>query len=160
MKDMLVRLSELPNISLVEKELAEEKIIFRRPIAPEKSFVCDWVKEHFGQYWYNETEVAFSCHPVHCFIAQKENEILGFACYEVTAKNFFGPTGTKEGWRGKGIGRVLLIKSLMALKEMGYTYAIIGGVGPADFYKNTVQAVEIKNSEISVYQNMIRKNHE
>lgn len=159
MKDMLVRLTELPDISLVEKRLALENIIFRRPIAPEKSIICDWVEKEFGMYWKNETDVAFSHHPVHCFIAQKENEILGFACYEATAKNFFGPTGTKEGYRGKGIGKILLIKSLQALKEMGYAYAIIGGVGPADFYKNTVQAVEIEGSEISIYQNLIRINH-
>jgi hypothetical protein len=40
---------------------------------------------------------------------------------------------------------------------MGYAYAIIGGIGPADFYKNTVNAVLIDGSEISVYQNLIRK---
>ncbi|TVP46603.1 MAG: N-acetyltransferase [Mongoliibacter sp.] len=160
MKDMLVRLTELPDISLEEKRLTDEKIIIRRPIAPEKSIICDWVMEHFGLYWKNETDVAFSQNPINCYIAQREGEILGFACYEVTAKNFFGPTGTKDGWRGKGIGKVLLIKSLMALKEMGYAYAIIGGVGPAEFYKNTVKAVEIEGSEISIYQNMIRKKHE
>lgn len=157
---MLVRLTDLPDISLAEKRLNDEKIIIRRPIAPEKSIICDWVMENFGLYWKNETDVAFSQNPISCYIAQREGGILGFACYEVTAKNFFGPTGTKDGWRGKGIGKVLLIKSLMALKEMGYAYAIIGGVGPAEFYKNTVKAVEIEGSEISIYQNMIRKKHE
>ncbi|PRY85471.1 GNAT family N-acetyltransferase [Mongoliibacter ruber] len=160
MKDMLVRLTDLPDISQEERHLAEENIIFRRPIAPEKSIVCQWVGKEFGNYWESETDVAFSFQPVHCFIAQKGNEILGFACYEVTAKNFFGPTGTKEGWRGKGIGKVLLVKSLLALREMGYAYAIIGGIGPIDFYKNTVNAVTIEGSEISIYQNLIRINHE
>ncbi|MGY6545743.1 GNAT family N-acetyltransferase [Arthrospiribacter ruber] len=156
---MLVRLMELPEVGPEEIKLREAGIIIRRPIAPEKSIVCDWVEKEFGLYWKNEAEVAFSFHPAHCFIAQKENEILGFACYESTAKNFFGPTGTKEGWRGKGIGKVLLVRSLLALKEMGYAYAIIGGVGPADFYKNTVGAVEIAGSEISIYQNLLRQTH-
>jgi len=157
MKDMLVRLMDLPDISALESKLNNEGIIFRRPIPPEKSFVKDWVNSQFGTYWTNEVDAAFSHLPVHCFIAQKGNEILGFACYEATAKNFFGPTGTAENLRGKGIGKVLLIKSLQALKEMGYAYAIIGGVGPADFYKHTVNAVVIENSEISIYQNLIRK---
>lgn len=154
---MLVRLMELPDVSEKENQLGTENIIFRRPIPPEKSFVCDWVMDHFGQYWKNETEAAFSQLPVNCFIAQKDNDILGFACFESTAKNFFGPTGTLENMRGKGIGKVLLVKSLLALKEMGYAYAIIGGVGPADFYKNTVNATLIEGSEISIYLNLIRK---
>ena len=72
-------------------------------------------------------------------------------------ENFFGPTGTKESERGKGIGKVLLVKSLLSLKEMGYGYAIIGGVGPEDYYKKVVDAKTIEGSEISIYENLIRK---
>lgn len=157
MKDMLVRLLELPSIQDLENKLASKGVVIRRPIPPEKSFVVDWVFEHFGQYWKNEVETAFTTLPVRCFIAQQGNEILGFACYETSAKNFFGPTGTKESERGKGIGKVLLIKSLEAMKEMGYAYAIIGGVGPAAFYEAAVGAQLIPGSEISIYQHLIRK---
>lgn len=59
--------------------------------------------------------------------------------------------------RGKGIGKILLVKSLQSMKEMGYAYAIIGGVGPVDFYKNTVGASIIEGSEVSIYENLIRK---
>lgn len=156
MRDMLVRLTELPDITEKENQLAREKIIFRRPIPPEKSFVRDWVMEQFGVYWANEVEASFSYLPVNCFVAQQENNLLGFACFEATAKNFFGPTGTLESRRGRGIGKVLLIKSLLALREMGYAYAIIGGVGPADFYKSTVDAKVIEGSEISIYKNLLR----
>ncbi len=157
MKDMLVRLMELPDSYPLENKLAEEKIFIRRPIAPEKSLVKNWVNKHFGTYWANEVDVAFSFQPPRLYIAQKENEILGFACFETTAKNFFGPTGTAENIRGKGIGKALLIKSLNALKEMGYAYAIIGGIGPADFYKNTVDAKIIEHSDVSIYRNMLKK---
>lgn len=157
MKDMLVRLLDLPDINPLQEQLSMEGIVIRKPIPPEKSFVVDWVYEHFGQYWKNEVETAFSHLPVHCFIAQKDNEILGFACFETTAKNFFGPMGTKETARGKGIGKVLLIKSLESLREMGYAYAIIGGVGPAAFYEATVGAQIIPGSELSIYEHLIRK---
>lgn len=82
---------------------------------------------------------------------------MGFACYESTAKNFFGPTGTLESERGKGIGKVLLIKSLESLRELGYVYAIIGGVGPAEFYEKAVGAKIIDGSEISIYQHLLKK---
>ncbi|WP_297335690.1 GNAT family N-acetyltransferase [Algoriphagus sp.] len=158
MKDMLVRLISLPDISDLEKRLSEkENMIFRRAIAPEKHLLSDWVLEHFGAYWQSEVDVAFSRQPVACWIAQRENEILGFACYECTARNFFGPTGTQESERGKGIGKILLIKSLESLREMGYAYAIIGGVGPSEFYTKTVGAKLIEDSEISVYQHLLRK---
>ena len=158
MKDMLVRLLELPDFSDVENKLLEkEKIVFRRAIAPEKLLVADWVMEQFGEYWKSEVEVAFSRQPVSVWLAQRGNQILGFACYESTARNFFGPTGTLESERGKGIGKVLLIKSLESLREMGYAYAIIGGVGPAEFYEKTVGAKAIDGSEVSVYQHLLRK---
>lgn len=158
MKDMLVRLLELPEVSELEKKLLEkEKIVFRRAIAPEKHLVSGWVMEQFGAYWQSEVEVAFSRQPVSCWIAQRGNRILGFACYESTARNFFGPTGTLESERGKGIGKILLVKSLESLREMGYAYAIIGGVGPAEFYEKAVGAKTIEGSEVSVYQNLLRK---
>jgi GNAT superfamily N-acetyltransferase len=157
-KDMLVSLIELPDASELEKRLSEkEKIIFRRAIAPEKHLVSEWVMEQFGAYWKSEVEVAFSRQPVSCWIAQRGNELLGFACYECTARNFFGPTGTLESERGKGIGKVLLIKSLESLREMGYAYAIIGGVGPAEFYEKAVGAKIIEGSEVSIYQHLLRK---
>ena len=158
MKDMLVRLIGLPETSKEEQTLAKkERIVFRRAIAPEKHLVSDWVKAHFGDYWQSEVEVAFARQPVACWIAQREYDILGFACYESTAKNFFGPTGTVENERGKGIGKILLIKALQSLREMGYAYAIIGGVGPSEFYQKAVDAKLIDGSEISIYENLIRK---
>ncbi len=158
MKDMLVRLTELPDVSEIEKKLQRsENMVFRRAIAPEKHLVTEWVMENFGSYWKSEVEVAFSRQPVSCWIAQRGNTILGFACYECTARNFFGPTGTLEVERGKGIGKVLLTKSLESLREMGYAYAIIGGVGPAEFYEKAVNAKIIEDSEISIYQHLLRK---
>ncbi|MDF2159139.1 GNAT family N-acetyltransferase [Algoriphagus sp. CAU 1675] len=159
MKDMLVRLLALPDLAETEKRLFDrEKIIFRRAIAPEKHLVSEWVLENFGAYWHSEVEVSFSRQPVSCWLAQRGNEILGFACYESTARNFFGPTGTKESERGKGIGKILLVKALESLREMGYAYAIIGGVGPAEFYEKTVGATTISGSETSIYQHLLRKN--
>jgi len=157
MQDMLVRLLNLPDVSGLENQLNNAGIIIRRPIAPEKSIVAHWVGKHYSEFWKNEVEVAFTRLPVTCFVAQRGQDILGFSCYECSYKNFFGPTGVLEAENGKGIGRVLLIKSLLGLKEMGYAYAIIGGVGPAEYYQKTVNAVAIEGSEISIYQHLLRK---
>ncbi len=157
MKDMLVRLTDLPDVGDLEKELLQKGIVFRKPIAPEKQLLVQWTEAHFSSYWASEVDVSFLNGVVNCYIAQQGNEPIGFACYDTTAKNFFGPTGVLETHRRWGVGKVLLLKALEALKEMGYAYAIIGGVGPAGYYEKTVGATLIKGSEKGIYANMLRK---
>lgn len=154
---MLVRLLDLPDVSEQETFLFKtEGIIFKKPIAPEKSIVINWTALNFSPNWADEVNVAFANQPVNCFIAQRGQSILGFSCYECSSKNFFGPTGVVPTERGKGIGKILLIKALEGLRNMGYTYAIIGGVGPASYYEKTVNAKIIENSEKSIYQNLLK----
>ncbi len=157
MQDMLVRLLDLPDIAKEEDFLLKtEDIVIKRPIAPEKSIVTSWVTSNFSTNWADEVDVAFANLPVNCYVAQRGQSILGFACFECTSKNFFGPTGVLVSERGKSIGKVLLVKSLEALKEMGYAYAIIGGVGPVSYYEKTVNARAIEKSEKSIYQNLLK----
>ncbi len=156
---MLVRLLDLPDMKEKEASLRkEESILIRRPISPEMSQLIEWTEEHFSEFWANEVQAAFFQQPPSCFIAQKGNEIIGFACYETTARSFFGPTGVLPEYRKLGLGKVLLVKSLEALREMGYVYGIIGGVGPEEYYKKTVNAVTIDGSEKNIYENLLRRN--
>jgi hypothetical protein len=41
------------------------------------------------------------------------------------------------------------------MKSQGYGYAIIGGVGPAEFYAKTVGAIAIEGSEPGVYRGLL-----
>ncbi len=91
-----------------------------------------------------------------CFIATENGEILGFACYDSSAKGFFGPIGVKPDRRGENIGQTLLIRTLNSMREYGY--AVIGWVSEAEmFYRKTVGAEYIKggNPENSVYSNLV-----
>jgi predicted N-acetyltransferase YhbS len=92
---------------------------------------------------------------VSCFIATRDREILAFACYDTTAKGYFGPTGVAEAARGSGIGKALLFRSLHALRESGYAYAIIGGVGPKEFYAKACGAIEIPGSDPGIYAGLL-----
>jgi hypothetical protein len=102
MSDMLVKLYQLPEFAPVYQQLTNDGIDIRRAIAPEKHVVIEWVRQHFNNGWASECEVAFSIQPVSCFIAIKQGVIIGFACYEATNKNFFGPTGVLESERKLG----------------------------------------------------------
>ena len=94
--------------------------------------------------------------PPTLFVAQRGDTIVGFACYDTTAKGFFGPTGVDETERGKGIGEALLMLTLRALRESGYGYAIIGDPGPVGFYKRRLDAFEIPGSKPGVYAGMLK----
>jgi GNAT superfamily N-acetyltransferase len=152
---MLVRLYELPEVSPPEA-LRDAGIELRRALAPEKHVVVSWVREHFGEGWASECDVSFARLPISCFRAQRGQDVLGFACYDATAKGFFGPTGVLERERQQGIGTALLLMTLRAMAAEGYAYAIIGGAGPADFYAKAVGAVPIEGSAPGIYANLLR----
>lgn len=155
MPDMLVKLYELPGCEALVSELETKEIMIRRPIAPEKLAIVDWVKNNFGAYWASECDVAFSRVPISCYVATKGKEIVGFACYDVTCKAFFGPTGVAESMRGLGVGKALLIKSMEGLRDLGYGYGIIGDPGPMAFYEKTLGAIPIEASSPGIYKGMI-----
>ena len=70
-------------------------------------------------------------------------------------RGFFGPTGVTESARGTGIGKALLFKSLEALRDIGYAYAFIGGVGPREFYEKVCGAIEIPGSDPGIYGDIL-----
>jgi predicted N-acetyltransferase YhbS len=90
-------------------------------------------------------------------VAQRKQAIVGFACYDATCKNFFGPTAVAKNERGLGIGRALLLAALHAQKAQGYAYAIIGGVGPAEYYAKAVGAALIEGSNPGIYANWLQR---
>jgi len=99
--------------------------------------------------------VAFARQPVTCFIAARGRQLIGFANHDATCPNFFGPTGVLESARNKGVGKALLFACLEDMRAQGYAYAIIGGVGPAEFYTKTVGAVAIEGSVPGIYRGML-----
>lgn len=157
MPDMLVKLYELPDSSALYKKLESQGIKIIRPMTPNKTKVVEWVREHFHDGWADEISAAFTKFPVSCFIAYDENEkkILGFAGYDCTYRDFFGPTGVDETQRGKGIGGALFLRCMEAMRDEGYGYAIIGSAGPVDFYNKVAGATVIEGSIPGIYKDLI-----
>lgn len=155
MTDMLVRLYDLPPLDAAIEAMRTRGVAVRRTLVPEKPRLVAWVEERFAP-WRAEVEAAYARLPPSCFIAVRDNAILGFACHDAIAPNFFGPEGVAAEARAQGIGRALLLATLHAQREMGYAYAIIGGIGPAEFYARTVGAIAIPGSERGIYAGMLR----
>jgi len=155
MIDMLVRLYDLPDSRELYAAVESRGIFLRRPGVYEKHLVAGWVGENFSKKWASEVEVALTRQPVSCFIATREKQILGFSCYETTCRAFFGPTGVIESERGGGLGKALLFKALEGLRELGYGYGFIGGVGPREFYAKNAGAVEVPGSDPGIYRDIL-----
>ena len=151
--DMLVKLYEVQDCPELMEKLKAEGVLIKKAMTPDLTKITSWVKETFGQGWADECTAGILSDG--CWIAVKDKKVIGFACYDATMKDFFGPTGVQEDMRGHGIGKALLIRCMISMRERGYAYAIIGSAGPKDFYRKAVGAIGIEGSIPGAYRNMV-----
>jgi GNAT superfamily N-acetyltransferase len=155
MSDLLVRLYDLP-VFEAEEKVRNAGIVVRRGNSFERQVILDWIGTHFYGPWVSEAALALSQQPATLYVAVRDETLLGFACYDTSAKGFFGPTGVDEAARGQGIGEALLIATLKGMREAGYGYAVIGDPGPVAFYQKRLDALEIPKSKPGIYAGMLR----
>jgi len=157
MTDLLIKLYDLPEVAPHLAGVRKRGVVVRRARAYEKFRVLQWVGEAFGPGWAGECDAAFAHQPATCFLGTSEGTIVGFACYECTCKNFFGPLGVAEGYRKRGIGRALSLRALHAMAELGYAYAIVGdGDRALAFYSRVLEVIEIQGSSPGYYADRLR----
>ena len=154
MMDLLVKLYALPHAAADEALAGDVQI--RRAFAAEKGIVRRWIAQRFGDRWASESEAAFARSPIACFVAIADNELAGFACYDATARGFFGPFGVGETLRRRGIGRALLLAALRDMAGQGYGYAIIGAAGSIGFYRRGFDVIEIPGSAPGFYRGLLK----
>jgi ribosomal protein S18 acetylase RimI-like enzyme len=170
MADMLVKLYELPDAAPLLAELKEKGIVIRRAAPAEKDAVAEWVRSNFQEFWAREAAAAIENRPVTCFIAAQMQpgkapddnpyalpfqKLAGFACYDVAGRGLFGPTGVSENYRGRGLGKALLLATLHAMREERYAYAVIYWTGPQEFYARAVGATVIEGSEPGMFDGFL-----
>ena len=148
---MLVRLYDLPDASLYYRRAEEAGVAVRRADPWDHARYRRFVEGTFGELWAVEADLAYRQSPITAFVAERGGRIVGFAAYECTRRGYFGPTGVQPDERGRGIGGALLFRCLESMREMGYAYAIIGGVGPRESYEKVCGAFVIPGSEVGVY---------
>jgi GNAT superfamily N-acetyltransferase len=155
MQDMLVRLYDLPDAGPFTERARKAGLEVRRAAGWDRMRLREFVRKNFQDVWAMEADRAFAWTPITCYIGTKDGEIVGFAVYECTMRDYFGPTGVREDVRGSGLGAALLLASLHSMYQMGYAYAIIGGVGDAGpFYEKTVGATYIAGSTPGIFASL------
>ncbi|MBI3157657.1 MAG: hypothetical protein HYZ20_19940 [Burkholderiales bacterium] len=161
-------------------------VTLRKPIGPEHDLIVAWVGREFGPGWASEACVALGNRPVSLFVAVESAPgdrmpattqaaapsaatttepaarpgptpaLLGFACYDATARGMVGPIGVADAARGRGVGAALLRACLRDMHAAGYAYAVAGGVGAPGFFRRVAGAVEIPDSSPGPYAGMLR----
>ena len=155
MVDMLVRLYDLPQGGPLRSSLAEQVITVRLCRPFEMHAAEEWIARTFSTRWVSEFQVAMAHQPCGCVIATKERNVVGFACYDATARGFIGPMGVDPELRQGGVGKALLVTALEQMRALGYAYAVIGGTGPQEFYARTVGATVIEGSDPGFYADIL-----
>lgn len=155
--DMLVNLyADLKKTD--EGSLSKIGIRIQRALAVDRSEICTFVQDNFPESspaWVDECSSTLYRHPTGCYIAIKDREVIGFSCYDATAKGMLGPIGVSRSYRRMGIASALLGSCFEAMKMEGYAYAAIGWVSSAEFYEKTCGAIALPESWPSVYSRMI-----
>ena len=155
MVDMLVKLYDLPAGEPLRNELAGQGIRVRMCRPFEMHAVEEWIAREFSTRWVSEFQTAMAHQPCGCVIATLERKVVGFACYDATARGFIGPMGVDSSLRKGGVGKALLVTALEQMRSIGYAYAIIGGTGPQEFYARTVGATVIEGSDPGFYADIL-----
>ncbi|MBR7834989.1 GNAT family N-acetyltransferase [Actinospica durhamensis] len=132
-----------------EKALAAQGVTLRPLREDDRAAITPWLAS-FGGTWLEETLATLERPGARCHLAVRADggadgadptaAYLGFACHGVNRADWFGPMGTREGERGRGIGSVLLRRCLADLREAGHESAQIAWVGPTVFYAKVVDA--------------------
>jgi GNAT superfamily N-acetyltransferase len=114
----------------------------RRAAHADRDRVLDFVSQHFGAIWRFETARAFDADEPTLMLAEHDDAIVGFAAHEANNRGLgtFGPTGVAKSFRGRGIGRSLLLASLADLRALGYANAIIPWTDALEFYRRACDA--------------------
>lgn len=106
--------------------------------------LASFVNEEFSERWLRSIEYGFRTYKENLpiYIAEQEEVIVGFACYDVVRgkKGLFYPMGIAKQNRVKGVGKQLLHRCLHSMKQDGYEYAIIGQAGAVEFYERCCNA--------------------
>jgi mycothiol synthase len=119
-----------------DKKLMKEYGV-RKAGAKDEAALLAFVQRDFP-HWQWEARRSLDVGEV--FVAGLGGELSAFACSNGTQQGWFGPTGTAESLRGKGLGRLLMWKCLETLKKQGVKAARIPWVGPIPFYTRYANA--------------------
>jgi ribosomal protein S18 acetylase RimI-like enzyme len=121
--------------SPIEEALEDSDIVIRRLEAGDRPAFSAWLRSSWSEWWHDEGMNAYANDPFSGFIAVRDGRICAFAVYNVEGfAGHFGPTGTDEIMRGRGIATALFYRCMRDLQQRGLEASEIVWVGPIAYY--------------------------
>lgn len=112
----------------------------RRARRSDRAALSAWVASAFSRAWAFEVERALDQETPAAHIAlTAEQEPAAFAAHDGNNRGlgWFGPAGTLEAHRRRGLGEALLLACLVDVAAAGLTRCTIAWIGPRAFYERT-----------------------
>jgi GNAT superfamily N-acetyltransferase len=124
------------------EQLARGGVEVRRATPADAAALDRFFAANFGEDWRFEAGLALANDPPALHLALEGGAIIAFSAHSTQNREwgFFGPMGTTDAARGRGVGRVLLWECLNDLRDAGHTTCVIPWVGPIAFYADAVGA--------------------
>jgi len=112
-----------PEVVALQAALADEGIVVRPAAAADLPALLPFIAETFGWDWYRFAQEYLlalygSGADDICFLVAVQGERIVGYCQQ--RRERFGPFGVDPAWRGRGIGRVLLARCLVAVRAKGF----------------------------------------
>jgi GNAT superfamily N-acetyltransferase len=105
--------------------------------AVDRERVLRFIEKTFGSIWRFEAAKG-----AQIFAVEVDGQIGGFSTHDANNKGlgFFGPTGVAPAYRGRGLGRQLVLASLADLRRLGYDRVVIPWTDATEYYRKTCGA--------------------
>lgn len=130
------------NLQAIRSNLASRGVLLDQT-EPVNDCALAWIDAEFGGTWSSEVFAGKG------IIAQTSDKFAGFAGYGARGLHYgwlhawrdrsdvgiFGPVGVAKAHRKSGLGAGLLLLALGALRECGYSFALIPAVGADELIK-------------------------
>lgn len=123
-----------------EERLAGQGMTVRRAEPADLPALTTFASGTFGGTWAAELAGSVGRDRAGCHLAERDDDLLGFAAWGSSRPSWFGPMGTAPAAEGSGIGGVLLRRCLADQRAAGIAMAQIGWVGPVRFYSGSAGA--------------------
>lgn len=146
----LAKFYYLRRVIRIENKLLSEGFTFRKGRSGEAESVSQWVGKTFSPFWRLETLHAFKNRNPSIWLAEQNNEVVGFSVYLRMGRNEVGPLGVDPRMRRSGIGTVLLFKALHDMKQLGFRYVVIPWTSHLFFYSQVPGIERIKHYYVMV----------
>jgi GNAT superfamily N-acetyltransferase len=151
-ENLLVSVKDNPRVTVERSTQADVRCrelgyVVRRASLADADMLRDAITREFLPAWAFEVHRALHFEPAGVHLAETASgDLAAFAAHDGNNQGlgWFGPAGTFEKHRKKGLGEALLLRCLLDVADAGHETCTIAWIGPRNFYDRVAGIVDTK----------------